>query len=129
MPGRVLLDSTIVVALLRGDSSLKARLEGSEEVFTNIIALGELYYGVCRSSRSEENRAELDRLVETLAVLSCNRRTAEVYARLKDDLRKKGTPIPDNDLWIAATAVQHGLQLAHRDDHFKGIDQLDHVRW
>lgn len=129
MPGRILLDSTIAVEMLRGDTSLKARLKDSEEVFTSIIAAGELYYGVRRSSRPEENRAELDRLVETLAVLPCDRLTAEVYGRLKDRLRKKGTPIPDNDLWIASTAVQHSLQLAHRDDHFTDIDELDQLRW
>lgn len=129
MPGRVLLDTSILVALLRGDESLKPHLEQTNEVFTSVIALGELYYGIRRSGQSEENRNQLDELTQALSVLRCDRLTAEVYSRLKDGLRRKGRPIPDNDLWIASTAVQHGLQLVGRDDHFDQIEELDHVAW
>lgn len=129
MPGRVLLDTIILVALLRGDQRLETRLKNTEEVFTSVVALGELLYGARRSMRAEENRAQVDQLVQDMSVLPCNRLTAEVYSRLKDDLRQKGRPIPDNDLWVAATAVQYDLRVAHRDDHFDAIDGLDEVRW
>lgn len=129
MPGRVLLDSSILVDHLRGDSALDSRLAESDEIFVSVVALGEMLYGVRRSTRPEAGRALVDELMAGVRVLPCDRVTAEAYSRLKDALRRKGRPIPDNDLWIAATAVQHGLTLAERDEHFSEIDGLDHVRW
>lgn len=129
MPGRILLDTSILVAMLRGDQSFQDALAEADEVFTSVVAVGELYYGARRASQPDESRSRLDHLFATLTVLSCDRLTAEVYSRLKDALRKKGRPIPDNDLWIAATGVQHGLHLACRDQHFNEIDEIQQVRW
>lgn len=129
MPGRVLLDTSVLIALLRGDSAVGERLGEADEVFTNVVALGELYYGAMRSEQSEANRALVERLAEDLSVLACDRGTAEAYARLKDELRAKGRPIPDNDLWVAATAEQHGLTVASRDEHFRELDRLAQTVW
>lgn len=129
MPGRVLLDSSILVDHLRGDAKLESRLAESDEVFVSVVALGELLYGVRRSAHTGRGRALLDDFIQGVSVLPCDRLTAEAYGRLKDSLRRKGRPIPDNDLWIAATALQHGLTLAERDEYFSEIEGLDHERW
>lgn len=64
-----------------------------------------------------------------IVILPADRETAEVYARIKQGLRSKGRPIPDNDLWIAATAIQHGVALLNRDAHFDEIDELASETW
>lgn len=129
MPGRVLLDTSVLIGLLRGDPAIAAKLGEVEAVYTNVVALGELLYGARRSGRSEANRAVVERLAGDLTVLACDRGTASAYARLKDDLRVRGRPIPDNDLWVAASAEQHGLTLVARDEHFRELDRLDQVLW
>ena len=106
MPGRVLLDTSILVDHLRGDSTVEARLAESEEVFVSVIALGELLYGVRRSAHPDAGRALVDEFFEGVSVLPCDRVTAEAYSRLKDSLRRKGRPIPDNDLWIGGRSFQ-----------------------
>jgi tRNA(fMet)-specific endonuclease VapC len=67
--------------------------------------------------------------VAAIVVLPCDEAAAEVYARVKQDLRAKGRPIPDNDLWIAAAAIQHGLVLVNRDAHFAQIEELEQETW
>lgn len=128
MGGKVLLDTSVLVDLLRGDGAVEERLSASGEFFTSVVAVGELIYGAHRSGQHRRNRAAVDRLLADLTVLPCDRLTAEVYARLKDDLRRRGRPVPENDLWIAATAVQHGATLVSRDDHFAEIGELEHDR-
>lgn len=100
-----------------------------EEVFTSVVALGELLYGVRHSTNPVQNRERVDAFTASIEILPCNRLTAEVYSRLKHGLRTRGRPIPDNDLWVAATAVQHGLVLASRDEHFGEIEELQQERW
>ncbi len=68
---------------------------------------------------------KVDELLTKAVVLSSDAITAKEYGNLKSDLRKKGKPIPENDIWIAAIAVQYGLRLITKDSHFKYIDNLD----
>jgi tRNA(fMet)-specific endonuclease VapC len=75
------------------------------------------------------NLGRVSSFVSAIVVLPCNDATAEVYARVKQDLRAKGRPIPDNDLWIASAAIQHGLALLHRDAHFEQIEELEGETW
>lgn len=129
MPGRFLLDTSVLIAVLRSDPSVAERLEEADEVYTSVVALGELYFGARRSGRPEENQARVDALAADVTILGCDRGTADAYARIKDRLLVKGRPIPDNDLWIAATAAQQGLTLASRDQHFQEIEDVTQVSW
>jgi len=126
VPGRALLDTSVIVEFLRGDAAVAGRVQDLDEVFTSVVALGELLYGARRSANSETNLARVAEFASSITALSSDRMTAEAYARLKDSLRAKGRPIPDNDLWVAATAVQHGLTLLSRDAHFDHVDELRH---
>ncbi len=101
------------------------RLRHCEAVFLCVPVLGELKYGAQASARVESNLARLDQFAGALVVLDCDVDTAAVYASTKFSLRKKGRPIPENDVWIAAIARQHDLTLMTRDGHFEEIEGLD----
>lgn len=127
--GRFLLDTEVVVALLRGDSGVRQRAADAAEVFLSTVSLGELYYGALCSERPDENRKRVEEFGATAALLGLDEATATMYAATKHDLRTKGRPIPENDIWIAATARRHALQLVSSDVHFKGIEGLDVTSW
>jgi tRNA(fMet)-specific endonuclease VapC len=127
--GRLLLDTGIIIDLFAEDPAVKQGLSDAEEVFVPSIAVGELLYGARISARAEENRAKIEAFMAANAVLSCDLQTCSHYAAVKAALRARGRPIPENDIWIAAIALQHGLQLAARDPHFDQVDDLDVVNW
>lgn len=127
--GRILLDTNILIALLAGEPPVVAAARVAVGVFIPAIALGELYYGALKSGRPAENIERVSALATVAVVLPCDAATAPVYGRLKATLRAKGAPIPENDLWIAALAVQHNLTLVTRDVHFSGIPDLALESW
>lgn len=127
--GSYLLDTNIVAALFSGEPSVLDRLAQADTVFLPSIAVGELYFGAYRSGRVDKNLAHIDELVMASSVLACDTETAREYGLIKSVLRSKGRPIPENDIWIAAVARQHGLALATRDSHFREIDELDADLW
>ena len=80
--------------------------------------IGELYYGARRSGRVKANTERMDEFVTESVVLSCDAETAKRYGEIKNELRKKGRPIPENDVWVAALALQYDLTPVSRDEHF-----------
>lgn len=129
MAGSVLLDTSIVVAFFAGEPSVCSMLADAGEVFVPGIVIGELYYGAFGSSRVEENLRRIEGLASTATVLPCDAGMAREYGLLKDALRRKGRPLPDNDIWIAAVACQHSLTLVSRDAHFTEFDYLSRQVW
>ncbi len=93
------------------------------------VALGELYYGAEHSIYVERSRADVDALTHTMTVLVADNATARKYGLLKHMQRARGLMLPDNDLWIAATALQYGLTLVARDHHFTWIAELTLEQW
>ena len=124
-----LLDTNIVIALFASDANVQAQLEGAGEVFIPAIVFGELYYGARKSGRVGANVRRVDELLAVSAVLDCDAETAQFYAIIKNGLRVKGKPIPENDIWIAALALQHDLTLVTRDAHFAEVADLIIARW
>jgi tRNA(fMet)-specific endonuclease VapC len=129
MNGKFLLDTNIVIAIFANDVAVMNSLADANEVFVPSIALGELYYGAHKSSRVETNIARINQFADSSSVLSCDTETSQQYGRIKNSLRAKGRPIPENDIWIAAITKQHGLTLISRDEHFKEIDGLSIMAW
>ena len=127
--GRFLLDTNIVIALLAEDAAVKQRVAEAAEVFSSVIVLGELYYGARKSTRVESNLQTVGQFGAANQVLGCDSTTAQHYGEIKTLLREKGRPIPENDIWIAATAKQHRLTVASRDNHFDYIDGLSTQHW
>lgn len=129
MNGKYLLDANVIVAFLAGDERVKKGFDEAAEVFLPSIAIGELCYGARKSGRPRENLARIDQLVFTNVVLACDVETAREYGEIKNALRIKGRPLPENDIWIAALARQHDLTLVTRDTHFEQVDTLNTARW
>lgn len=123
---RVAIDTNRVSDLLHGDKALAAQLEMCEEVWLPLPVLAELLSGFEGGKRQKENRVLLTQLLAkpNLDVMLPDKTTAEWYARLYVQLRRAGTPIPANDIWIAALSLQHELRLITRDEHFQRIPQL-----
>lgn len=127
--GRFLLDTNIVIALFANEATVKQRLAEANEVFVPSIVLGELYYGARKSARVAENLARIDDFVASNTVLPCDTATAQQYGNIKNKLRAKGRPIPENDIWIAAIAMQYQLIVVARDGHFHEVDGLQVEEW
>jgi len=122
---RVALDTDRITDLFRGDMELAEQLGTAEEVWIPLFALGEIKAGF-QGGTQRRNESLLNRLLAkpTVGVLLPSRETAEHYARIFVQLRRAGTPVPDNDLWIAALVLEHDLVLITRDRHFERIFQV-----
>ena len=93
------------------------------------VTVGELYYGARRSGRVKANMERVDEFAAESMVLSCDVETAKRYGEIKAQLRKRGRPIPENDIWVAALALQHDLTLVSRDEHFGQVQSLRAEAW
>jgi len=128
MNGSLLLDTNAVIALLSANATLASTLAGTD-LFVPIIVIGELYYGAYKSTRVSENLTRVKEFAKANALLGCDEATADYYGQVQNTLRAKGRPIPQNDVWIAAIALQHGLALVTRDAHFGAVDGLALQTW
>lgn len=129
MSGRYLLDTNIAIRILNREVDPEAMRDQGLEAFLCVTVVGELLFGASKSARPDENRARVDRLLDVCPLLPHDVETAKRYGALKAELRRKGRPIPENDVWVAASALQHGLILAARDQHFSQVDNLEVEAW
>ena len=127
--GKYLLDTNIVIALFSGEAAVQEKSRNAAVVALGPPIIGELCYGAQKSGKVLENLQRINRFVQQNAFFSCDLETAQWYGIIKDQLRRKGRPIPDNDLWIAAIALQYDLILVTRDAHFNQIESLRTERW
>jgi len=128
--GSVLLDTTIVVDHLRGKNpSIAQQFKQIETLYLPLTALGELLYGAYNSAFEIKGLKQVEYFLKICAVLGPDERTAHIYGRIKTDLSRKGKPIPQNDIWIAAVALEHDLPLITRDPHFFHVTGLTVLRW
>ena len=123
---RIIIDTNFYAAFKKNEAEAVALLKRVEYIGVNSVILGELLAGFRCGTRERENRAELDQFLDSARVetISLDEGTSEFYAQVFSGLRQKGRPIPSNDLWLAASALQHGLALATYDEHFKHINGL-----
>lgn len=129
MAGKVLLDTNIVIAHIDGEKAVNDRVKQISESFISTVVMGELFYGAMKSQKTSSNIFRLEKVVEEFCILPCDITTAKVYGLVKNEMKTKGNPIPENDLWIAAIARQHGLILATRDVHFSKVPELQVEKW
>ena len=129
MNGSYLLDTNIVIALFARDAAVEDRLGLADSVYVPSIVLGELFYGAHKSTRVQANIRRIEELAARSAVLGCDADTARHYGRIKNELRRKGRPVPENDIWIAALSIQHNLKLVTRDAHFTDVGELAFENW
>ncbi|MBK9132810.1 MAG: type II toxin-antitoxin system VapC family toxin [Betaproteobacteria bacterium] len=122
----ILIDTNAYTAFMLGDADVVEVLAHAERICLNSIVLGELLGGFAAGSREAKNRGELARFLDSprVEVVPVTAQTADSYALVYSGLRRKGQPIPSNDLWIAASALEHGAALLTRDAHFGHVDGL-----
>ena len=125
----ILLDTSVVVAHLRGRIDIRTLTVPAEPLFLPLVALGELYKGAEKSARPADNRKLVDDFLQMAALLHPDTATAESYATAAVALEAKGQVIPENDLWIAAVALECDMPLATRDTHFDRVDGLTILHW
>ncbi len=129
MNGRFLLDTNIIISLFAKDPQIHDRIANAQEIFVPCIAIGELYFGAYKSVKIQDNIARIDEFALNNTVLSCNTETARKYGHIKNRLKDKGQPIPENDIWIAAIAQQYALTLITKDTHFDLVKNLKIESW
>jgi tRNA(fMet)-specific endonuclease VapC len=125
----VLLDTSVVVRHFRDGAALTSHFSAFEELYLPQTVLAELYAGAYRSSQTEKNLQQIERFLEAVDVLLTDDATPEIYGRFSAQLAQAGTPIPQNDIWIAAIALQSGLPLATYDSHFTRVAGLQILLW
>ncbi len=125
----MILDTNALSAFCDGDPELKELLAKVPKISLPVIVLGEYRFGLFGSSRRKTNEPTLDKFQAASDVLLIDAETVRPYAKLCDQLKRAGRPIPTNDIWIAALAVQHGLQIVSRDQHFDSVPGVRRVTW
>jgi tRNA(fMet)-specific endonuclease VapC len=129
---RILLDTNAYTRLLTGEEDVLDVIGTAETVYMSIFVLGELYAGFAGGTKERENKDTLKRFLHkpSVKILNATAETAEVFGMVKQDLKKAGTPLPINDVWIAAHTLETGSTLVTYDGHFKkiaGIRRWDKV--
>lgn len=126
---KICIDTNIYSAFKKGDEQITQLLETCDELFIPTIVLGELYAGFYLGSRLKRNLEELATFLNMPGVMIINmdKEIADRYGSLIKILRKQGTPIPTNDVWIAAAALEKGTKLVSFDAHFNNIPGIVQV--
>ena len=125
----MILDTNAVSALFLGDRALGAVLGDAGRHHLPTVVIGEYRYGLLRSRHRGSLEELLEGLIQQSVVLPVDQMTAEVYSQVRYELRVKGRPIPENDIWIAALARQHLQPVVTRDEHFDQVPDLRRVGW
>ena len=125
----MILDTNAVSALFVGDAALGELLSSSQRHHLPVVVIAEYRYGLLRSRHRRRLERLLVSLIRESVVLTIDETTAETYPILRDELRRKGYPIPENDVWIAALARQHDQPVVSRDEHFDQVPGLQRRAW
>lgn len=123
---KVLIDTNIYSLAMKGDKIIVDALRQIDQIGISTISIGELFSGFKGGNCEEKNKAELNFFLDSprVIVFNIDVETADFYASILNNLKEKGTPIPTNDIWIAAVAFQNGFKLFSRDKHFNFIPGL-----
>jgi tRNA(fMet)-specific endonuclease VapC len=122
----ILLDTSGYSAFRRGHPGILREIQEADGIFVTPVILGELLAGFLKGGRAAKNRADLDVFLasDRVRVVDVDPGTSERYAVILEDLREAGAPIPTNDIWIAASAMQHGLRIVTTDGHYRKVHQI-----
>ena len=129
MSGEIALDTSVAVRFLNGDAAITARVLAVPEIILPIVVVGELLFGAENSTRLLQNWPLYLEFMSACVVTPLGRETATTYARTRLALKRKGRPIPMNDVWIAAQCLEHGWVLVTDDTDFDYVDGLALERW
>lgn len=125
----MILDTNAVSALFAGNNKLGKKLENSEQHHLPVVVLGEYRFGLMNSNKKRHLEYLLDILESESQILSHSLITAKHYAEIRQQLKKSGTPIPENDIWIAALAKEYNLEIVSIDKHFDYVKKVKRISW
>ncbi len=120
----IVADTNIFIDLMKGNEAIAKKLESFDEVYLSPVVLVELYFGAYRSANPEKHLRKIAIAIQESKLLTIDATTAEIFVTIKLALFAKGNPIPENDIWIAATSLQHGLPLYTNDKHFAEVEGI-----
>jgi len=128
---KLLLDTNAYVGFKRNIANLVEIIVGAEWILFSPVVLGELMFGFRNGTKFKENMRDLDRFLQhdVVEVAQIGKTTSDRYSRIAAQLKRKGTPIPSNDIWIAAQTMEYGAELITSDRHFNKIDGLVHTNF
>ncbi|MBL7210887.1 MAG: type II toxin-antitoxin system VapC family toxin [Desulfobacteraceae bacterium] len=123
---KLLLDTSAYVGFKRNIPDVVEIIVGAEWILFSPVVLGELMFGFRNGTRFKENMNELNEFLQhdVVELAQIGKTTSDRYSRIAAQLKRKGTPIPSNDIWIAAQTMEHGAELITSDQHFEKIDGL-----
>jgi len=121
------VDTSAVVTYRRRNRNAYERFEEADLLYLPVVALGELFYGSYYAQDPERSLSELDAILPVFSVVYADDETAQVFGQIKCLLRRRGTPLPENDVWIAAFALQRGMPLLGLDAHFASVEGLNYI--
>lgn len=119
-----MLDNSIVIKVFKQDKTIALHLDSFGEVYLTSIVLGELNYGAYASADPERHLEQINEFLQNCKMIYPDNDTANIYGKTKAALKKKGKPIPENDIWIAAVSIQYNLPSYTTDKHFLDIQGL-----
>jgi predicted nucleic acid-binding protein len=125
--GKICIDTNVAISLLNGKDKTLRIIDKYHDVLLPIIVAGELRLGAYRSTKISENLVKIDALEMRCEIIDVDSSVADVYGRIKSKLYASGTPIPENDIWIAACCMSVSAPLLSTDAHFKFVESLDLV--
>jgi tRNA(fMet)-specific endonuclease VapC len=126
---RIALDSNAFIAYRQGIGEVCKLVDRSGEIFVPVIVIGELLFGALNSTHVAKNRAAIATLTQNSIVAFIDQSIAERYADVRLALKQGGTPIPENDMWIAASCLRLDVPLLTNDKHFDLIPDLEVIHW
>lgn len=121
----MILDTNALSAWADGLPAVEPALKTARRLVVPCIVLGEYYYGIRQSNRRRRYEYWLRRYLLEMDVVGVTHATAGIYADIRLQLKRSASPIPTNDTWIAAIALQHGLPILTNDTHFDRIDRVE----
>lgn len=126
---QIALDTNIVIDVLNNRTAVIELLKKYQEIYLPVTVCGELLFGAKNSAKRQDNELRFREFFRRCIVLNINELVAEIYSETRKQLKDKGRPLPENDIWVAATCLVNDLPLATHDKHFEEIEKLTLVKW
>ena len=127
--GRLAVDTNAVIAYREGIFEVCTLIDEADVIILPVTVLGELLYGALNSAKTEKNEQVIQQFAAYSIVMQIDEAVAKRYANVRFNLKKNGTPIPENDIWVAAACLEIEVPLLSQDRHFKLVEGLDVCNW
>ena len=125
----MILDTNALSAFADGEPDAVAEIGKAPQIAIPVIVMGEFLFGIAQSRRRAEYEGWINRILDTSQFLELGAVTASAYAEVRLELKHSGTPIPSNDMWIAALCRQHSLSILSKDQHFDRVKGVRRIGW